>query len=67
MSIWPSERRTQPDGGVAIPDDICVCGKRSYPSAHNAKMANRHVRFRFRVYRCPRGGGWHITNSEKHA
>ncbi len=66
-STWPSERRRDPEGGAAISDRLCVCGKRSYASAYGAKMANRHVKWRFRVYRCPRGGGWHVTNSEKHA
>jgi hypothetical protein len=42
-----------------------MCGKRTYPSEHQAKRAHQRASWRLRVYYCDDCHGYHVTNQEK--
>lgn len=49
---------------TGVPAGACP-GKRAYPSAEAAKLANRSASWRFRVYACRACGAFHVTAAEK--
>lgn len=42
------------------------CAKRKYPSRKNAHLAMKKAKNSVKVYRCPRGTGWHVTHRRSH-
>ena len=42
-----------------------TCDKVSFGSAHAARRANRHARFRLHCYWCDTCNAWHASNSDK--